>query len=265
MERWLAMSKAIDTFDAAVGKAIERRRSEVGITQQALASEVALTGLSWNRSTVGKVERGSRSLDVAEVLAITVALEVSLAELLSFDEMVNVGEGRWTTQFVQAALIGAAGDLQVDEAYWSPALEREQGQLADAIKNLNPVFEMVNAHHKRFRLRWDLEAAPYGAWKRLLERAGKLEEDAAKRLALSTRLEVNSADIVAAVDLLKWGSLEDERDRRALEDPKSAGATPRVLGVLRGHAMRAMDLELIDQIEAAADRAAAKVAKGNQQ
>jgi transcriptional regulator with XRE-family HTH domain len=246
------------------GRVIGGLRAEKNLTQQGLASEVTLAGLPWSRSTVGKVESGQRGLGLVEALAVAMALDVPLSDLLQVEGFVNVGDGRWTPKCVQAAVVGEAGKLTQDEAYWSPALERESQNQADRAKALSPdvikaAFGQMRDFDHKFRLRWDLESAPWGARRKLSNRVGKLETEAARRIELATRLEVSPPDVVAAVDRLGWQSIEVERDRRVSRDPKSENAAPRTLGALRGHAMREMDAELIDQIEAAATRSAAKL------
>lgn len=54
-------------------------RERAGLTQDELA-DLLSDGLGWHKSQIGKVERGERRIDVFEVRAICIALNVSMPE-----------------------------------------------------------------------------------------------------------------------------------------------------------------------------------------
>jgi transcriptional regulator with XRE-family HTH domain len=61
----------------ALGAAIRRRRSDLGLSQEKLAERAGL-----HRNYVGGVERGERNPSFANLLRITLALEVTVEELM---------------------------------------------------------------------------------------------------------------------------------------------------------------------------------------
>ncbi len=54
-------------------------RERAGLTQDELA-DLLSDSLGWHKSQIGKVERGERRIDVFEVRAICIALNVSMPE-----------------------------------------------------------------------------------------------------------------------------------------------------------------------------------------
>ncbi|HWT95381.1 MAG TPA: helix-turn-helix transcriptional regulator [Solirubrobacteraceae bacterium] len=62
----------------ALGRAIRARRRELGLSQQALADRSGL-----HRTYVGGVERGQRNLSFENLVALAVALDVRLSDLIA--------------------------------------------------------------------------------------------------------------------------------------------------------------------------------------
>ena len=58
---------------------LRKYRERAGLTQDELA-ELLSDSLGWHKSQIGKVERGERRIDVFEVRAICIALNVSMPE-----------------------------------------------------------------------------------------------------------------------------------------------------------------------------------------
>ena len=96
-------------------------RAKANLTQQALADEMHLRGVSWTRETVAQVETTSRRITLTEAIAVAACLDVPLARLTATGATtVVVGESRWTTAYLGAAIAGTAGDMFPAESYAVP-------------------------------------------------------------------------------------------------------------------------------------------------
>lgn len=71
-----------DSYTAALGANIRAERSRAGISQKALAERMCELGFGWQYQTVGKIEHNNRPLLVTEVLALCMAIGVSVATLM---------------------------------------------------------------------------------------------------------------------------------------------------------------------------------------
>lgn len=67
-------------FLQQLGLRIRQLRSEIGLSQAKLSFECEL-----DRTYVGSVERGERNIAIINLRKIAKALDISVAELLSFD------------------------------------------------------------------------------------------------------------------------------------------------------------------------------------
>jgi transcriptional regulator with XRE-family HTH domain len=61
----------------AIGRAIRSQRSELKLSQEALADKAGL-----DRSHMGRIERGQRNLSLLNLLRICSALQIRLSQLL---------------------------------------------------------------------------------------------------------------------------------------------------------------------------------------
>jgi transcriptional regulator with XRE-family HTH domain len=66
----------------AIGRLVQKRRSEKKLTQQDLAGRCSLLGLDIGRETVSQIERGSRGVSDLEMILLSKALRVKLDELV---------------------------------------------------------------------------------------------------------------------------------------------------------------------------------------
>lgn len=108
----------LSTIDDIVRRNVAMLRSRANLTQQGLADEMLLRGLTWSRETVAQVETTSRRITFVEAIALAASLDVPLARLVSTSaEVVSVGESEWTSAYVGAAMAGTAGDVFTPEAY----------------------------------------------------------------------------------------------------------------------------------------------------
>jgi transcriptional regulator with XRE-family HTH domain len=70
------------TVPEVVGDRIRHYRGRRGWRQVDLVAALAELGLSWTRQTITYVETGARNLTATELVAVALALRVSVAELL---------------------------------------------------------------------------------------------------------------------------------------------------------------------------------------
>src|SRR6266487_813652 len=70
------------TLPKALGGALRQRREGLGLTQDHVARQARSLGLDWSRPVVAAIERGSRSLDLAELTVALTILEASLVDVL---------------------------------------------------------------------------------------------------------------------------------------------------------------------------------------
>jgi 8-oxo-dGTP diphosphatase len=92
-------------FSVIVGRSVRAARTVRGLGQEQVAARMRALGFTaWLRQTVGQVERGKRRLVVDEVLALSFALQTTIAELImpaADEETVDLPNG----QAVSVALI----------------------------------------------------------------------------------------------------------------------------------------------------------------
>lgn len=72
--------------DARIGARVERLRTARGLSQSALAREMAQRGWKWQQATVWTVENGRRSMRLAEAVGLAEVLEARVEELV-FDPL----------------------------------------------------------------------------------------------------------------------------------------------------------------------------------
>src|SRR5580658_8980635 len=95
-----------------VRRNIATLRAKANLTQQGLADEMLLRGIGWTRETVAQVETANRRIGFTEAIAVAACLEVPLARLTSTGaDSVAVGDSRWSTAYVAAAIAGTTADV----------------------------------------------------------------------------------------------------------------------------------------------------------
>ncbi len=72
------MSTSKSTFASALGRAIRRRRTGSGVSQEAFAERVGV-----HRTCIGSVERGERNVSLDNIVRIAAALGLRASELLA--------------------------------------------------------------------------------------------------------------------------------------------------------------------------------------
>jgi transcriptional regulator with XRE-family HTH domain len=85
-------------FSVIVGRSVRSARVARDLSQEQVAARMRALGFTgWLRQTVGQVERGRRRLIVDEVLALSFAVETSIAELImpaADEEVVDLPSGQ---------------------------------------------------------------------------------------------------------------------------------------------------------------------------
>ena len=70
-------------YEVIIGEQVHAARSRIGMSEEDLADRMRHLGYaSWSHQTVSDAERGDHHLAAAEVLGISLALEVSVADLV---------------------------------------------------------------------------------------------------------------------------------------------------------------------------------------
>lgn len=206
------------TLEELVGANLRRWRQLKGRSIEQFASEAQWWGLPWIPSTVGKVERGERTLQAAELVLLSQCVK-GLDNLLNGDETLRVALTDQTTLELRDMKRALAGRLAFNP---------------DA-----PVTRDADASD---------EVDIYGFIDEVILNEAHSPEDAARRdheRRLAKTLGVAPLELAKASFRL-WGhGLTEEREHRL----KQAGTmTPRTKQALRGHLTRELKDEIIAEL-----------------
>ncbi len=236
-------------------------RSKANLTQQGLADEMLLRGITWTRETVAQVETTNRRLGFAEAIAVAACLDVPIARLTATGAAtVAVGESEWSAAYLGAALAGTAGDVFPPESYSSlpgrPVRTEPEPVTPTPTRPAapSPIGSVGSVDEAGERRRGQSE-------RRLvdpddLERVGRRSVDAvpetqapkkaAERIERRMRLRVTASDVDATAQHLWSRSLESERERRVTDRHALTGGS---LKTIRGHVSRDLDREIAHEME----------------
>ena len=239
-----------------VRRNIAALRAKANLTQQGLADEMLLRGVGWTRETVAQVETTNRRIGLTEAIAVAACLDVPLARLATTGaDQVAVGDSRWTTSYLAAAIAGTAGDLFAPESYAAPAFTvREEHRPAwaevEAPLRAAPAgtTPMELERRRRPRERHPVEPTDVGPApdRREPVEASDAPQKAAERIERRLRLRVTADDVDSTAQHLWSRSLEVERDRRVSDRHNLTGGS---LPTIRGHVSRDLDRELAHEME----------------
>lgn len=224
------MSSDAQSVREVVGENARRLRDSAGASQDDVATAARDVGLRWSRSRVAALERGDKSVDVAELVLLAQVLgkvsgePVGVADLIAgegsvvLSPMVTVHQSslvRWLAGEPVRVLVGdVPGEL-----------EELLGALA----------RMPEALERTFRLAG--EDTAMGALRAAERGAGEAEERAGRTLGVSR------AD-VAGLSAGLWGhAMTTERDSRVGDAPPGSRAQ------LRGRVTRQLVAELRGRLE----------------
>ncbi len=243
------------SIEDIVRRNIAALRARANLTQQALADEMLLRGVPWTRETVAQVETTNRRIGLTEAIAAAACLDVPLARLTATGAAaVTVGESRWATSYLSAAIAGTVDDLFGPESYAAPSrLDRDEpgGRHDEGIAATAPVppgptpNELERRRRPRDRRPVDAaEADPRPT------HDDDAPHRAAERIERRLRLRVTAEDVDDTAQHLWSRSLEAERERRVTDRHTATGGS---LPTIRGHVSRDLDRELVHEMEKRSD------------
>jgi len=235
-------------------------RAKANLTQQGLADEMLLRGIGWTRETVAQVETTNRRIGLTEAIAVAACLEVPLARLTSTGaDSVAVGDSRWTTAYVAAAIAGTTADVFPPESYAIPTRVVSDDDVPDWSED-RPPRESISAistadleRRRRSRDRRPVDPSEVGSSP---DEHSELEpsdapQRAAERIERRLRLRVTAGDVDSTAQHLWSRSLDAERERRVSDRHTLTGGS---LPTIRGHVTRDLDRELAHEMEMRSER-----------
>ena len=250
------------SIEDIVRRNIAALRAKANLTQQALADEMLLRGVGWTRETVAQVETTNRRIGLTEAIAVAACLDVPLARLAATGaDAVTVGDSRWTTSYLAAAIAGTAGDVfapdsfavatRVERVEPAPWREDDAPPRVPTPPGASPT-ELER--RRRPRERRPVDVAEAATTDPRLAPDLEAPQRAAERIERRLRLRVTADDVDSTAQHLWSRSLEDERDRRVADRHTVTGGS---LPTIRGHVSRDLDRELAYEMEKRAEPPAA--------
>jgi transcriptional regulator with XRE-family HTH domain len=240
-------------------------RSKANLTQQGLADEMLLRGITWTRETVAQVETTNRRLGFTEAIAVAASLDVPVARLTATGAAaVTVGESQWSAAYLAAAIAGTAGDVFPPESYASPASRPIQppepasspvtplptsspGSLTAPIATPPTAVTAPDDEGDRRRGPGERRSAEAAEPERVGRRAtDQAPVKTAERIERRMRLRVTAGDVDATAQHLWSRSLDSERERRVTDRHALTGGS---LKTIRGHVSRDLDREIAHEME----------------
>jgi transcriptional regulator with XRE-family HTH domain len=231
-------------------------RSKANLTQQGLADEMLLRGITWTRETVAQVETTNRRLGFTEAIAVAACLDVPIARLTATGAAtVAVGESEWSVAYLGAALAGTAGDVFPPESYSSlPARAvRAEPEPTVPTRAVPPsALGAVDEEGERRRGQSERRLVDPDDPERVGRRTGdavvetQAPKKTAERIERRMRLRVTASDVDATAQHLWSRSLESERERRVTDRHALTGGS---LKTIRGHVSRDLDREIAHEME----------------
>jgi transcriptional regulator with XRE-family HTH domain len=242
-----------------VRRNIAALRAKAGLTQQGLADEMFVRGIGWTRETVAQVETTNRRIGLTEAIAVAACLDVPLARLTSTGaDSVAVGDSRWTTPYLAAAIAGTAGDIFPLESYAAPvhAPVDDRGTAWDDAPTRTTApgdspLELERRRRPRDRRLVDPVEAGRAPDVHAPAEASDAPHRAAERIERRLRLRVTASDVDSTAQHLYSRSLEAERERRVTDRHTLTGGS---LPTIRGHVSRDLDREIAHEMEKRAER-----------
>lgn len=215
-----------------VGANVRNIREAAGARQDDVATAARREGLRWTRSKVAALERGDKSIDLAEAVLLAQALggvtgaDVGLADLLQGDGPVRLSpEVVVHRAALRRFLRGDPVSIRVGDVPGGP--ENAAHTVSQAVAQLDRLSKLDRSGVIRA-----------SELRRALHASGEAEERAGRALGLS------KAEL-AALSLGLWGrTLAEERDLRVGVDNPGSGRSAR-----RGRATRQLMAELRTQLE----------------
>lgn len=194
------------TVATIVGENVRRLRADIGATGDALAQELHEFSSAWSSGRISELENGRVSPTAPTLFMLSQALTallgrpVTVAELVTADTFVEVGEVGVQAQRFAEAFTGSVPDLRL-------------GDFADGEQRVNRALDAFRESRRELA---SLPSTVDDVAAEALARAERHSGDAERKIAAALGRPV--AHVIAAAAKL-WGhSLTTERDRRAGPD-----------------------------------------------
>lgn len=221
-----------------VGPRLRELREAEQMTQDQLAAHLRTNGLSWQRSTVAKVERGERAVSLEELVLLAMMFDARIADLLPPDGEVAL------TPRTSVAVSDLAGFLkggQTNLLRLDSPFQREAVPAAiDAMKRMA----------RRLESRW-----PKLSWTDFRAAQAAAVGDAERKGARS--IGVDPTELAIAARRLYGRDMPEERDAR-IGARLRADAGPATIRAVRGHVTRELLEEIKHEIDESKRRARRK-------
>lgn len=221
-------------LQAVLGSRLRELREQAGRTQDEVAADVRQLGWRATRATIAKAETGRYRLDLEELLILSLALLVPVAEFVDGAEWVAVRDGAIHGDALRELLAGMSGaDVDVRHLV-NPKLDAVRAGLSSIDWG-----QTIGDKTTAAAAVWP--NAPFRALMNAEEdQNGEVEQKAARRLGLHPFQ-------VALLSRRLWGcGLSERRDQLT---PDGSGPTA------RGHVTRRLVAELRAALEARSDGA----------
>jgi hypothetical protein len=251
-----------------VRRNIAALRAKANLTQQALGDEMFQRGIGWTRETVAQVETTNRRIGLTEAIAVAACLDVPVARLTATGaDTVAVGDSRWSTAYLAAAIAGTAGDVFPPESYANPIhrtheepVDAQAGEPATIRTTTMPGTSPMELERRRRprerRLVDPAEPTPTPTPEvRAQIDPSDAPHKAAERIERRLRLRVTADEVDSTAQHLWSRSLEAERERRVSDRHLLTGGS---LPTIRGHVSRDLDRELAHEMEKRAEQSATR-------
>jgi transcriptional regulator with XRE-family HTH domain len=215
------------TIDAIVGSNVRRLRIARGWSQDEVARRAREEGLQWSRSSVAAVEATNKTIDVSELVLLSLALDARIDELLAGDERVQLGDDTTRRLWEVRRILASDGARK--------GIEPPKGEI-EIMTRKEMEARMPNLRGFMEDARQDLSARAASA------ASGEAEQKAARKFGIGAQqLSIFAFDL--------WGrSLTEERDARVNEADAQSGSA-KSLQALRGHVTRHLLAELAPHLK----------------
>jgi len=238
------------TLDQLIGKNFRRLRGT--ISQDAVARQVRAVGLPWSRSTVAALELGTKTLDAAELVLLSLSTGFPVADLVQGDGLVQMLPNVAMSPRAIRRTLGSQEQLGREDIVFEVDAAAGQEIVREAIAAGTLGSKDTDLRDPSYVAKLDLGRHRLEAYERVLPRISNIQlftaRDAARgeaEMKAARRLKLDDPVLLAVAAQALWNrSFTEERDARVAGAART-DATPRSVQALRGHVTR----QLIQEIE----------------
>ena len=229
----MAKNGGSSTIFQIVGANVKKIRTQAGWTQDELARRARVLGLRWSRSSIAAFEGGKKTIDIEDLLFLTITLRATVGDLFEGDARGLVSRFNLELEDVRVILT-SADSQQVLEHFEKRASELDR-EASERERELDQIARGLDRDRSRLD---EIDSE-------LISIASKreAEQKAARRVGIPV-------EVLVGLSLERWGKpLTEERDERAEAAAKQEESS-RSLQALRGHITRQLLAELEQKISA---------------